>query len=165
MFPFSDASNKVVDVKTICAMTNNTSFCSNLLNSRPGGAAGADLHTLMQYTVDVIYGNVTDTIELINMLIANCNNQDVSAKYHFGLCLRALICAKSDIEYNRNQLQFKNYDRLSVGFALVDTDLQTQTCSVFPPHYNDSSVLPKYVEGVTQVNQIIGTIFSLLRSG
>nr|KYP48225.1 hypothetical protein KK1_030109 [Cajanus cajan] len=159
MFFLSDACchDKVVDVKTICAKTKNPSFCSKLLNSMPGGVSGADFNSIMKYTFDVMHGNVTNTIELINKLIAK-GNLDVSTKFHLEFCLGSFISAKNDVEYTREFFYSKDYG--SVGFALDDTTHLSKACLAFPPRYKDSSLLPKYVEVLEQVIQIIGVIFN-----
>ncbi|XP_058767034.1 uncharacterized protein LOC131640670 [Vicia villosa] len=50
-------STKVIEVDIICKGASNPSYCSNLLNSKPGGAKGVSLVDLAQYTIDVLNGN------------------------------------------------------------------------------------------------------------
>jgi hypothetical protein len=63
----SSYAAKVVPVNVICQKAKNPSFCSNLLNSK----SGADLITLAQYTIDVVRVDMTNTVKLINTLIAH----------------------------------------------------------------------------------------------
>jgi len=71
-------STKVVDVDVICKEASNQSYCSNILNSKPGGAKGVDLVHLAQYTIDVLNNNWTHTYDLIISLVKRAENATVA---------------------------------------------------------------------------------------
>ena len=70
-------SAKVVDVDVICKEASNPSFCSNLLNSKQGGAKGVDLVDLAQYTIDVLNDNSTRVFDLMKNLMDIAENDTV----------------------------------------------------------------------------------------
>ncbi|RHN50644.1 putative pectinesterase inhibitor domain-containing protein [Medicago truncatula] len=70
-------SAKVVDVDIICKEASNPSYCSNLLNSKPGGAKGVDLVDLARYTIDVLNNNSSDTLNLIHNLVRSAENDTI----------------------------------------------------------------------------------------
>ncbi|KAL5080623.1 hypothetical protein RYX36_009044, partial [Vicia faba] len=76
---------KIVPVNMICERVKNPSFCSNLLYSK----SGADLITLAQYTIDVVRANMTNTVNLINTLIASSHS--LNALSHYKLCLKVFV--------------------------------------------------------------------------
>ncbi|XP_027357193.1 pectinesterase inhibitor 1-like [Abrus precatorius] len=87
LFATSMYVSQGVEVDAICKKASNPSFCRNIVNSKPGGAANADLVGIAQYVVDVTRVNVTNTIKLIHRLIRrNVNNSD--AREHYTLCLK-----------------------------------------------------------------------------
>lgn len=152
-----------MDAHIICKNTPNPSFCLSLLNSKPGGVVGADLETLAQYTFAVLYSNVTNTIYLIKNQLVSIGHQDHLAKYHLNYCLGRFLSAKSDIEYAKSLLKTSK-DYRSMSLALVDSSISGQNCLATPFGYKDTSMLPKYVENIQQVNQVIRIILNLLGS-
>ncbi|KAJ1397025.1 Pectinesterase inhibitor domain [Sesbania bispinosa] len=154
---------KVVEVNVICKQTRNPSFCSSLLNSKPGGA---DLVSLAQYTIDVVHSNVTNTITLIKSLIAQSAN-DSKASAHYKQCLEFFSSdegALSSVEDTEERLKAGDYDGVNLGAAAVSTYVDDCVSGEGPsdPPYPDRSLLPKYADVIDQVVQIILIISNLL---
>ncbi|KAI5388965.1 hypothetical protein KIW84_074571 [Lathyrus oleraceus] len=101
---------KVVDVDAICKQTNDVSFCTNLLNSKPGGV-GQDLVSLAQYTLDVVRSNTTNTIILIQRLIAQ-TGRDVEAQIPYKKCLTYFKDIIHTIHYFGDMLKIREYDEM-----------------------------------------------------
>ncbi|KAK7290997.1 hypothetical protein RIF29_05826 [Crotalaria pallida] len=163
----SYASNKVVDVSTICKETENPSFCLNILNSKPGGAKGADLVTLAQYTIDVVRGNVTNSISLIKSLIEQ-SGKDPKAKAHYEECLVHFSeeeGALGDINQTQELLKKGDYVGVNSAASAVTTDVQDCISGEDPddPTYPDKSKLLEYADIIEQVVSIILVISNYLR--
>ncbi|KAK7290999.1 hypothetical protein RIF29_05829 [Crotalaria pallida] len=158
----SNASNKVVDVNAICKPTENPSLCSNILNSKPGGAKGADLVSLALYTVDVARGNITNTINLIKSLIAK-SAHNPNAKNHYEMCLLHFDYdegALAIIDGIKKILKSRDYNSLNIAASAVQTEVSNCIVGDSPsdPPYHDSSLLPRYADVVDQVVDIILSI-------
>ncbi|KAJ1397027.1 Pectinesterase inhibitor domain [Sesbania bispinosa] len=158
---------KVVEVNVICKETQNPSFCSSLLNSRPCGT-GADLVSLAQYTIDVVRSNVTNSITLIKSLIAQSAN-DSKASAHYKLCLEFFssdACALGSVEDTEKRLKEGDYQGVNLGasavWTSVDSCISGDAPSPSEPPYPDHSLLPKYASVIEQVVQIILSISILL---
>ncbi|XP_020234257.1 pectinesterase inhibitor 1 [Cajanus cajan] len=150
---------KVVDVKTICKLSKNTSFCLNFLNSKPGGAHGANLDTLGQYTFNQTLGKVTNTITLIKQLIAK-GSPDPLKVFHYKYCMGSFIRVKSDIEYV--QSMFKSKDYRNIRLVVEDSLNSSLNCLQVPPENDDPSMLPKYIKAIQLVEGVIRAILVLL---
>ncbi|XP_061361015.1 uncharacterized protein LOC133304944 [Gastrolobium bilobum] len=159
------SSNRVVKVKDICFWAENPSFCSSLLNSKPGGADGADLVSLAQYSIDIVHANVTNTINLINSLIAH-STTDPKARDHYIMCLSRFGYegALGDVEHTQRMLRSGNYFGMSVGANDITGHIDgcIREGSQSGPPYHDMSLLPKYGSVVEQVAQIILMISNFL---
>ena len=165
LFDASSYATKVVEVNTICNRTTNPSFCSNILNSRPGGAIGADLVTLAQYTIDVVRANVTNTINLIKSLIANAS--DPKAKDHYQICLTYFGYeegALGEVDYTEQMLKERDFQGVDVAAAGVISCVEDCISGDSPsdPPYHDPSLLPKYADFVEKVADIICVISTFL---
>ncbi|MED6189817.1 hypothetical protein PIB30_099745 [Stylosanthes scabra] len=55
---------------------------ANLLNSKPGGAKGADIDFLAQYTIEVLRSNLTNTVNLLKSLTANSSDHTLVNVYY-----------------------------------------------------------------------------------
>lgn len=155
---------KVVDVETICKNVTNPSFCSTLLNSKPD--ASRDLVSLAEYTLNVVRANVTNTLKLINKLIAQSGSNEV-ARYHYQVCLTNFgerIGALSTIAYIQQLLKEKYYQFAYDSAADIEGDVNNCLTGESPsdPPYHDTSLLPKYANVIAQVGQIIVSILSYL---
>ena len=165
-FGASSYATKVVKVDALCKQTKNPSFCSNILNSYPGGAAGVDLVTLAKYTIKVARANITNTINLIKHLIAQ-SASDSTAKNHYESCLLHFNYdegALGDIEYTEQMLNTGDYEGVNVAAAAVTTDVDNCVSGESPsdPPYQDPSLLPQYAGVVEQVVAIIIVISNYL---
>ncbi|KAE9599802.1 putative pectinesterase inhibitor domain-containing protein [Lupinus albus] len=81
LFAAPSSASKVVDVEAICAQAPDPKFCSSVLNSKLGGAKGADILSHAQYTINVHRVKATNTNNLVSVLIANSGNNP-KAKAH-----------------------------------------------------------------------------------
>ncbi|KAK7270993.1 hypothetical protein RJT34_26561 [Clitoria ternatea] len=142
-------------VNVICGQTKNPLFCSTLLNSQPN----ADLKTLTQYTLNVARANITNTIKLINVLIAeNANKPD--AKTHYSSCLDHFDedeGALGDLEYTEELFKNGDYQGVGVSASSIEDDVEDCISGESPsdPPYHDTSTLPQYASVVELVAQII----------
>lgn len=153
-------SAKVVDVDVICKEASNPSYCSNLLNSKPGGAKNVDLVDLANYTIGVVKDNFYIAYKLVINLQRN-----VTVRNYYTRCaidfdgddsIRGrLLGAKIDLE-------LKNYPDMAsqIGFVMQHID----DC-IDSLHKNDTSpILAKDVDILRQsgeVIQIISKYFTL----
>ncbi|KAK7290992.1 hypothetical protein RIF29_05819 [Crotalaria pallida] len=162
----SHASNKVVDVNVICKQALNSSFCLNVLNSKPGGAKGADLITLAQYTIDVVHSNLTNTINLIKTLIAQ-NRNDKKAEDYYENCLTVFAGKMGTLpNIEKSQESLKKGDYQSVAFDATSCRIGITVCldEMNPkgPSYDDKSKLPQYVEVLDQVSYMMSLLARFL---
>ncbi|WJX29726.1 hypothetical protein P8452_18333 [Trifolium repens] len=74
-------SSAKVDVDVICNQAQNPTYCSNLLNSKPGGAKDVDLVDLAQYTLNVLDSNLAET----QRVIAELENADLYSKQYSSM--------------------------------------------------------------------------------
>ncbi|RHN50633.1 putative pectinesterase inhibitor domain-containing protein [Medicago truncatula] len=159
----SSYSSKIVQVNVICQKAKNPSFCSTLLNSKPGGAKGADLATLAQYTIDVLHVKLTNTVKLINTLISR-SGKDVKALTHYKNCLKYYFADGGAIFVLGNiqrVLKEGNYNLMSVGANDIMHDISD---CINDPNYHDTSSLPNYGQVALQIDQIIQIIAGFLMS-
>jgi len=159
----SSYSSKIVEVNVICQKAKNPSFCTNFLNSKPGGAKGADLVTLAQYTIDVLRVNLTNTVKLINTLISK-SGKDVKASTHYKNCLKYYFADGGAIFVLGNiqrVLKEGNYNLMSVGANDILHDISD---CINDPNYHDTSSLPNQGHVALQIDQIIQIIAVLLKS-
>ncbi|XP_073222050.1 uncharacterized protein [Cicer arietinum] len=151
---------KVVDIDTICKNVKNHSFCSNLLNSKPG--AKEDLVSLTQYTIDVLHDNITNTVNLINKLIVQSAG-NFNLTYHYQSCLSVFGIKNGGalqlIEEVKKLFKTRNYT--AVITYLNDISFDALACLVTNSP-SDTSVLSKYVDDVKQVTDIVRIILSYL---
>ncbi|KAK7290996.1 hypothetical protein RIF29_05825 [Crotalaria pallida] len=161
------SNNAVMDVNIICKQTQNPSLCSNILNSKPGGAKGADLITLAQYTIDIVRGNLTNTISLIKTLIAQ-SGKDPKAKAHYEECLVHFgeeEGALGDINQTQELLKKGDYVGVNSAASAVISDVEDCISGEDPddPAYPDKSKLPQYADVVSKVADIILVISKYLK--
>lgn len=149
---------KVVPVNVICQKAKNPSFCSNLLNSK----SGADLITLAQYTIDVVRVDMTNTVKLINTLIAHPGS--IKALNHYKLCLQIFVNdggALFVLENIQRVLKEGNYKLMNVGANDIMTGINN---CINDPSFQDTSSLPKSAGDVLQADQIIQILSTFLLS-
>ncbi|KAE9597408.1 hypothetical protein Lal_00029866 [Lupinus albus] len=162
LFSTSSYASKIVEINDICKQTmKNPSFCLSILNSKPGGAKGADLVSLSQYIIDVARDNITNTVNLIKSLIIESGN-DPKAKAHYETCLvhfddESESCALSDINYTQELLKKGDYGGVNIAASAVQTDVEDCISGESPGDtpYHDTSKLPQYADVIKQVVDII----------
>jgi pectinesterase inhibitor-like protein len=158
-------SVKFVDVDTICKNATNPSFCSTLLNSKPGGGSG-DLVNLAEYTLSVVQTNVTNTIDQIKELIKQ-SGSNFAARTHYEACLGNFgdeIGALDAIEAAQGALKMGKYkfahdEANDISFFMF---LCISGNSPSDPPFHDTSLLPKYVDIVDQIAKITVLILNYL---
>ncbi|XLR28618.1 hypothetical protein S83_056518 [Arachis hypogaea] len=171
-FLFLDATPyaaKIVTVEEICKNPNPAyaltfAYCSNLLNSIPGGAKGANVDSLAQYTLEVLQSNLTNTVNLLKSLIANSSTSpDLLDVYH--MCLNNLDDiggrgqgALAEIERIKNGLKEHVYSLFISG--LTDTLIYLQNCMSVDHgtpnrEFHDPSLLPQYTGDIQKVIGIL----------
>ncbi|XP_058776342.1 pectinesterase inhibitor 2-like [Vicia villosa] len=154
----SSYAAKVVSVNDICQKAKNPSFCSNLLNPK----SGADLVTLAQYTIDVVRADITNTVKLINTLIAS--SRSANALNHYKLCLKVFVNnggALFVLENIQRVLMEGNYQLMNVGANDIITDINN---CINDPSFQDTSSLPKSAGDALQADQIIQILSTFLLS-
>jgi len=158
------SATKVVDIDTICKNVTNYSFCSNLLNSKPGSKG--DFPSLIQYTFDVLRVNATNTVNLINGLIAK-SGSNFNATYHYNVCLIHFDIKKGAlhiIEYAEDMYKRKYYKEM--GDALEYINFNAWECLLgdtpSDPPFHDTSLLPAYANVVMLVAKIAKSILTYM---
>lgn len=161
LFAATSYAMPVGEVKEICKKTKNPSFCFTLLNSNPN----ASLVSLTQYTIDIARANVTNTIKLINNLIAQSAKNPV-AKKHYTMCLGHFGSegALGDIEYTQELLQKGDYQGVNVAASSIIGDVEDCITGESPtdPPYHDPSQLPQYAAVLELVVDIILVLANVL---
>ncbi|CAL0322706.1 unnamed protein product [Lupinus luteus] len=160
------SASKVVDVKDICAKARDPKFCSTVLNSKPGGTKGADLISLAEYTINFARIKATNTVTLINTLIAKSDN-DPKAKNHYKTCLTHFNKdegALKDINHVQELLKKGDYFGVNTAASAVITDVDDCIKGEGPgePAHPDKSNLPQQAVVVQKVASIILIISNLL---
>lgn len=150
------------EVKSICSQTRNPSSCLNLLMSNPN--PNASLVDLTQYTINTARARVTNSIKLINYLIAHGNS---NAKSHYKLCLKHFGSdgALGDIDYTQEMLKKGDYQGVNLAASAVSTDIEDCISGDSPsdPPFNDPSDLPKYAADIESVLDVILVLSKFLR--
>ncbi|OIV89990.1 hypothetical protein TanjilG_00369 [Lupinus angustifolius] len=166
LFAESTFASKIVDVNLICEEVENPSFCSKFLNSKPGGAKGADLGSLANYTVEVAFGNITKTVKLIKSLIAR-SGKDREAKSHYEVCLIFFSEERGSlggIMETQKRLEARDYFGVITSATSVVANIEYCISGDDPqdPPYPDKSKLPRYARFIEQVVEIILVISKYL---
>ncbi|KAE9599804.1 hypothetical protein Lal_00046249 [Lupinus albus] len=154
------SASKFVDVNVLCAQTRDPSFCSIILNSKPGGVKGADLVSLAQYTNRVARARGMDATKLLNTLVSKTGS-DPKAKAHYINCWR---------NFNSYQGAFKYIDNIEVALNKEDyygvfhdaTVVLRDIYDCISGDYLDRSHLPQSVDIFERVVDIILTISKYL---
>ncbi|CAK8577722.1 unnamed protein product [Lathyrus sativus] len=153
---------KVVDVDAICKQTKDVSFCTNLLNSKPDGV-GQDLVSLAQYTLDVARSNTTNTIILIQWLIAQ-SGSDFEAQIPYKKCLSYFEDVVGDIDYFCDMLKVRNYKEMfhAADLILMYIDFCLKGSGPDEPPYHGNPMVPKNANVLNQVVTITSFIVEKL---
>ncbi|MED6186521.1 hypothetical protein PIB30_067445 [Stylosanthes scabra] len=148
------------------------SYCSNLLNSIPGGASQADIDSLAHYRIEVLRSDLTKTVNLLNSLIAS-SSTDPKAKELYKFCLKEYSGnndgALGEIDHMQQSLRAKDYNGVSLGIndVVADNDEcmsygkeSSSAASKLSSHnftvdLRDPSPLPQYNDAIFKVLQII----------
>ncbi|KEH25473.1 plant invertase/pectin methylesterase inhibitor [Medicago truncatula] len=155
-------SAKVVDVDIICKEASNPSYCSNLLNSKPGGAKGVDLVDLARYTIDVLNNNSSDTLNLIHNLVRSAEN-DTVANYYYRCDIDLLNHADSvtsSLTDAQVSLSFRKYPAMAKDSA--DIMKYILECIDSLHKHKTSPLLATYVENLRQSAQVFQIITKYL---
>jgi hypothetical protein len=160
----SSCAIKVVDVDIICKNVTNHSFCSNLLNSKPG--ASRDLVSLTQYTIDVLRANATNTVNLLNGLIEQSRG-NFNLTYHYNVCLLHFDNKQGAlriVEIVEELFKMGNYLAMITEIDSIDFNAWECLSGDTPsdPIYKDTSLLPNYANDVMLVAKISHSILTYL---
>ena len=156
-------SAKVVDVDIICKEASNPSYCSNLLNSKPGGAKGVDLVHLAQYTIDVLNNNWTHTYDLIRDMTEIAENDTVAGYYD--------RCADDFMNYSIDTRLSDAESNLHIGKypamakESVDIIRYALDCIRNLRQHDTSPLLRQYVQNFQQAAQVFQIITKYLNLG
>ncbi|KAL1353217.1 hypothetical protein HN51_017160 [Arachis hypogaea] len=169
LFDATSNAQKIVKVEEICNQTKIVAYCSNLLNSIPGGAARADVDSLAHYTIEVLRSKLKNTVNLLNSLIAKAT--DPKAKELYNFCLKEFTGqdgALAEIDPMQKSLKAKDYN--DVSFHLNDLVADNDECMSygqdqsstsshhFTTDFKDPSPLPQFTDDIFKVLQIITAI-------
>ncbi|CAL5184638.1 unnamed protein product [Lathyrus oleraceus] len=159
----SSYAAKEVDVDTICKGVINDTYCSDVLNSKPG--ENRDLISFVEYSIEVARANLTNTVNLIRKLIANSAG-NVEAKRHYEMCLyhfdeeHGLRLVDQVGEYlKEGDYEAAQQNAISIGVH-ADDCLSGESPGETP--YPDPSQLPKYALVVIQISEILGHLFHFI---
>jgi pectinesterase inhibitor-like protein len=156
----SSYATNVVDVQEICKKATNPSFCSTLLKSRPGGP-GEDLVSLASYTIDVLHTNVSNTINLMTKLVEQSGNDSMKQNRYKNCLSRMDDGALDEVVEAQKVLKDSDYNGVNMHITSVMTAVDECLSKDSSPD-NDTSLLPKHVECVNQVAQIVLIISNVL---
>ncbi|KAI5443527.1 hypothetical protein KIW84_012245 [Lathyrus oleraceus] len=158
-------SNKVVEVNVICKETSNPLYCSNLLNSKPGGAKDASLVDLAYYTIDVLSDNSNNTNMLISKLIDEIGDNDTEINYYYrckvnllsddGIIPRLVIADK--------YLAFKQYPALTKLIGGVMNKIVE--CRDSLHQHKTSPLVAQNVDVLRQIGQVIQILLKYINLG
>ncbi|CAL5185636.1 unnamed protein product [Lathyrus oleraceus] len=165
-------STKVVEVNVICKEAFKPSFCSKLLNSKSGGAKGADLVNLAQYTIDVLSVNLTNTVNLINKLISEGGGK-AKARKHYDTCLLDLgpygTSASVHLIDADFSLKRREYREMAASTALLMQNIlhckNDRKDYYYDDYHSDKSLLSKYVDVIMKTGQVLDIISKYLNLG
>ncbi|KAK7393663.1 hypothetical protein VNO78_22224 [Psophocarpus tetragonolobus] len=153
LFATTSYAIPVGEVNTICKQAKDPSFCSTLLNSNPN----ANLVGLTQYTIDIVRANVTNTIKLIDTLIAQ--STDPKSKKHYKLCLGNFGSegALGDLDYTQELLKKGDYQGVNLAASSIVDNIEDCVSGDAPsiPPFHDPSKLPKYTTITKSVVSVI----------
>jgi len=147
-FVASSYADHDADVQSICKQTEVPSFCLTLLKSKPNGVGG-DLKSLAQYTLDALHTNVSNTLVLIDKLIAH-SGSDPKKQNHYKDCLALFGENGGVLSYVLDSLKrFKHSDFNQVSAEMVFLNFHVDDCISRDP--SDTSLLPKYAHVVHNI--------------
>ncbi|RYR55169.1 hypothetical protein Ahy_A06g030415 [Arachis hypogaea] len=169
LFDATSNAQKIVKVEEICNQTKIVAYCSNLLNSIPGGAARADVDSLAHYTIEVLRSKLKNTVNLLNSLIAKAT--DPKAKELYNFCLKEFTGqdgALAEIDPMQKSLKAKDYN--DVSFHLNDLVADNDECMSygqdqsstsshhFTTDFKDPSPLPQFTDDIFKFSSIVPVI-------
>ncbi|KEH25460.1 putative pectinesterase inhibitor domain-containing protein [Medicago truncatula] len=161
LFIASSYAAKIVNLHTICKKTQNPSFCSTFLKSRPRSVHG-DLVSLAKYSIEDAHAKITNTINLINKLIVRSRNN--AEKSHYLSCSLDFTEALDDIEEAQGFIESGEYQGLYEDAESIREVIPDCLNGAYGnPSFDDNSLLPKYAHDVEKVAEIILAISNILR--
>jgi pectinesterase inhibitor-like protein len=152
-------SSAKVDVDVICTQAQNPTYCSNLLNSKPGGAKGVDLVDLAQYTLNMLDSNLAKTQRVIAKL-ENAYNDNVLQYYY--PCTRDAIDIAIRIGDAEKDLYSKQYSSMAKHTAEIMPFIRECGDILHKNKTGYSPLVAKFVDVLRQVAQVIQTIVNYL---
>lgn len=157
----SSYAAKIVNVHTICKKTQNPTFCSTFLKSRPRSVHG-DLVSLVKYTIEDIHAKITNTINLIEKLSARSHNSFEKSQYQ--ICSLVFTGALDEIEEAQGFIESREYEGLYEGAKSIREDIPDCLNGADEnPSFGDNTLLAKYAHDVEKVAEIILVISNILR--
>ncbi|XP_058776345.1 uncharacterized protein LOC131650657 [Vicia villosa] len=161
----SDSSNKVVEVDVICKEASNPSYCSNLLNSKPGGAKDVSLDDFAHYMIDGLIDNSTNTEMLISVLIDKIGDNYTEINYYYR-CLVNIISVDgitSTLVIAEKDLTLKHYPAMIKGVGnVMDKILQ---CRDSLRQHKTSPLVAQNVDVLQQSGQVLQIISKYISRG
>lgn len=161
LFIASSYAAKIVNVQTICKKTQNPTFCSTFLKSRPRSVHG-DLVSLAKYSIEDAHAKITNTINLITKLIARSRNN--AEKSHYQWCSLGFTSALDEIEEAQGFIESEEYEGLYDDAETIREAAPDCLNGVYGnPSFDDNTLLPKYAHDVEKVADILLVISNILR--
>ncbi|AES75106.1 putative pectinesterase inhibitor domain-containing protein [Medicago truncatula] len=158
-------SAKVVDVDIICKEASNPTYCSNLLNSKSGGAKGVDLVDLAQYTIDVLNDNSSRAFDLMKNLMDIAENDTVASYYY--RCDSDFLDTENSILLRLRDAELNLHNGKYPAMAKESDDIiqYLLDCIHSLQEHETSTLLAKYVDDLRQGAQVLQIISKYLNLG
>ncbi|KEH25458.1 putative pectinesterase inhibitor domain-containing protein [Medicago truncatula] len=161
LFIASSNAAKIVNVHTICKKTQNPSFCSTFLKSRPRSVHG-DLVSLAKYSIEDAHAKITNTINLITKLIARSRFN--AEKSHYRRCSIVFTGILDEIKEAQGFIESGEYQGLyEDAESIREAAPDCLNKAYETPSFDENTLLPKYAHDVEKVADIILVISNILR--
>ncbi|RHN50656.1 putative pectinesterase inhibitor domain-containing protein [Medicago truncatula] len=147
-------ATKIVDVEIICKEAEDPSFCSTFLKSRPPGISG-DLVSLDKYSIEYVHANITYTVDLIKKL--NAQSRDINEEDYYRRCLTHfdwVVYYIVEIEEKTKRGDYTDVHE-KADFITIDINNCIYGDSPSEPVFHDTSSLPKYLDVIKKIANII----------
>lgn len=150
-------ATKIVDVETICKEAEEPSFCSTFLKSRPHGVSG-DLVSLDKYSIEYVHANITYTVDLIKKL--NAQSRDINEEDYYRRCLTHFDLIVYYIVEIQEKTKTGDYTDVQWNADSIITNINNCIYGDSPgdPIFHDTSLLPKYLDVIKKIANIIAIV-------
>ena len=147
-------ATEIVDVEIICKEADDPSFCSIFLKSRPHGVSG-DLVSLDKYSIEYVHANITYTVDLIKKL--NAQSRDINEEDYYRRCLTHFDWVVYYIVKIEEKTKRGDYTDVhgEADSIVVNINNCINGDSPSDPIFHDTSLLPKYLEVIQKIANII----------